>query len=285
MNMMGSNAMGASEPKMPTEIIQTPSADAAPDMPSTNTNMQMADKPKKSFLGMDLRSVLAVSGLALFFVLSMAGVLIALRQRQVAVVTDTGTTVVQPVAPNAPTSQPAAAVTQQTNCTLTFEVGSTPTPTPTATPSATPSPTPSGTPTPTPSVTPSPSPDLVCNSECDSNADCQDVDTDYICYSGQCRLDENPGNDKCEPEEQEEARVNCNEACTANSDCTNSAQICFNGACRLETNPSSETCTLPSSSQPTIPAELPQSGSEDILNWLKAGLGVLGIGTVLLLLL
>lgn len=71
------------------------------------------NKPKKIW-GLEARSVKAVAGLTLFFVLSMVGVLIALRQR------------LQPekvAVPTAPKSTPAAAVKPSDgSCTLSFTV-------------------------------------------------------------------------------------------------------------------------------------------------------------------
>ncbi len=62
------------------------------------------------------------------------------------------------VAPNVPTSKPAAAAPIACRA-LTFTISAaTPTPTPTETPSGTPTPTPSGTATPTPSATPTATP-------------------------------------------------------------------------------------------------------------------------------
>ena len=122
----------------------------------------------------------------------------------------------------------------------------TPTPTPTPSPSPSPSPTPTPSPSASPSVSPSPSPSPV---------------TTYY----------------------------CNSTCSSNSQCqtTNSNYVCYQSKCRLDSNPTSDQCaaTTSTTTQPDLPTELPASGSEDVINWFKAGLGVLGIGTALLLLL
>jgi fimbrial isopeptide formation D2 family protein len=90
--------------------------------------------------------------------------------------------------------------------------------------------------------------------------------------------------------------LGCNDECTQNADCSNVEHICVTvdkgtNKCRLADYTSSDTCTEPviatvlPSSQPVLPTELPQSGPEDWLNWLKAGLVTFGIGTALFLLL
>src|SRR5260221_5464662 len=76
------------------------------------------------------------------------------------------------VAPNAPSSRPAAASLPPAVCqTLAFTI-STPTPTPTGTATATPT----GTPTPTPVAQ--------CGTTCTTNSDCP---TSMVCYVGDCR--------------------------------------------------------------------------------------------------
>lgn len=138
--------------------------------------------------------------------------------------------------------------------------------------------------------------EYACNSSCESNAECQTANSSYICYNDLCRLDVNPTASNCQPDEEEEdPAIGCNDTCVSNADCDNSAHICYNTQCRLATNPESETCspagggttttTGTTTQQPELPTELPETGAQDILNWLKAGAGVLGIGTVLLLLL
>ena len=310
------------------------------------TSTPLADKKAKTMFGLEKKSVMAVAGIALFFMLSMAGVLVALRQQmapeKVAV-------------PTAPKSKPAAAeiITPSPAagaCTLSFYVsGSSPSPSPSPSvspspsPSVSPSPSPSVSPSPSPSVSPSPSPspptyacdsscetnaqcesanadyicstdygdkcrldsnpasaecqvkenEYACDSGCETNEQCESASSNYICYQNNCRLDSNPSASNCQPVEYKPPVIGCNDSCVNNGDCSNSEQICYNNACRLATNPSSSTCSeaqtvtyqAPKGEQPSLPAELPQSGSNAILDWLKAGLGVLGIGAVLLLLL
>lgn len=97
-----------------------------PVMPSSHTSLP----PKKS---VSKKVVLTVVAVALFLVVGIAGVLTAMRQRQVA----------GPVAPNAPSSIPLAA-NDAAICTLEFNVTATPPPTtppPTTPPPTTPPPT------------------------------------------------------------------------------------------------------------------------------------------------
>ena len=309
---------------------------------------QTTDKPKnnlinpvkktKKIFGLDAKSVVAVVSIALFFVFSMAGVLISLQQRM---------NPEEVASPTAPKSKPAAAeiVNPPTNtsCSLSFNIlEPSPSPTPTPTPSVSPSPSPSPTPTPTPSVSPSPTPspttydcnsdcetneqcesanadyicsttynnkcrldsnpesetcdakpeEYACNSTCTTNEQCQTASNDYICYQNNCRLDSNPSAENCQPSNYTPPVIGCNDACVNNADCDNPEHICYNNACRLATNPTSSTCSIaqtpiyqPTKGQPTLPEKLPQSGSNAILDWFKAGLGVMGIGAVLLLLL
>lgn len=142
-----------------------------------------------------------------------------------------------------------------------------------------------------------------CNSSCETTDNCKTVNTGYICTDTsngkRCRLESNKSAENCQvaatptptPATTPTATptgkttVGCNQACSTNADCTNSAHICYSGACRLETNVESATCSPAVAAQPQLPQELPQTGPEDWMNWLKAGLVTLGIGAVLLLLL
>lgn len=311
--------------------------------PAPQTPPRSPKQPKKIF-GVDQRALLTVLGLTLFFVLSMAGVVISLRQRLNR----------ETVAPNAPESQVSADVVTPANCSLSFlVVADEEEPEPTPPDEEEPEPTPPDEeepePTPPDEEEPEPTPPdeeepdkFACNSVCETNAECATADEDYVCYNNRCRLQTNissqscrqPGggstqyscnsacqtNEQCrtanefflchngqcrldinlnsatcqEPTDQKQAQVSCNDACAANTDCTNAAHICYNGQCRLETNPESATCTrpaapatptVPGETQPELPAELPKTGPEDWGNWLKAGLAALGVGAVLLLLL
>lgn len=120
-----------------------------------------------------------------------------------------------------------------------------------------------------------------------------------------CRLNENKSNTQCQDttvaspvsspttETQATPAVGCNQTCTTNSDCSNPDHICSNvgegqNVCRLSTNVNSSSCAsaiTQTTQQPSLPAELPQTGATDIATWAKAGLGALGLGMMLLLLL
>lgn len=157
-----------------------------------------------------------------------------------------------------------------------------------------------------------------CNSECETNENCATIGSGYICYTtgngNYCRLASNPTNVSCQvatptptppptgtptptppptgtPTPTPTPAPGCNDLCVQNADCSNSSHICVttdDGSmrCRLADYPSSSTCTIPTvAEQPVLPQELPQTGPADWLNWLKAGLVTLGIGTALFLLL
>jgi hypothetical protein len=116
---------------------------------------------------------------------------------------------------------------------------------------------------------------------------------EHICYFNQCRLAEYPDRADCSiPQETTPITyvtptpaIGCNENCLSNRDCSNNDHICYEGKCRLADYPASTSCTVPQTpSQPKMPEELPQSGSDDLINWIKAGIGILGAGALLLLL-
>jgi len=78
--------------------------------------------------------------------------------------------------------------------------------------------------------------------------------------------------------------INCNDACTDNSDCTNISHICYNGLCRLDVNPEDEYCRTPAGETVVERiVEAPVSGPEDWLNYLKIGIGAIGAGLLMLL--
>lgn len=81
--------------------------------------------------------------------------------------------------------------------------------------------------------------------------------------------------------------VGCNDSCKANADCSNISHICYQGSCRLDVNPTDAQCKLPSGETTIVrPIKVPtQSGPADWMNYVKAGLGTLGVGALLLLLL
>ena len=157
-----------------------------------------------------------------------------------------------------------------------------------------------------------------CNSSCETQADCSDLGDDYICHptgnGNACRLADNPDDVDCEPAETAPPTTppptgpatptptpapGCNEICSTNADCSNSQHICVtttdgSNRCRLAEYTASATCTEPGGTtttttttptQPVLPEQLPETGPADWLNWLKAGLVTLGVGTALFLLL
>lgn len=81
--------------------------------------------------------------------------------------------------------------------------------------------------------------------------------------------------------------VNCNDTCEVNADCSNISHICYQNRCRLDVNPTDASCRLANGETTIVrPVYVPtESGPADWLNYLKAGLGILGIGALLLLLL
>lgn len=145
------------------------------------------------------------------------------------------------------------------------------------------------------------SPEYSCNSSCTSNSQCQEADEDYVCaptsQGNRCRHKDNTTSASCSVPSTPTPTpaIGCNDSCVSNADCSNPSHICYNDGtsqvCRLQTNPSSSSCSSPVAStpsqpqQPQLPEELPQTGPEDWINWLKAGLITLGIGAALLLLL
>lgn len=234
-----------------------------------------AGKPKSSAS----KTLLAILGLLIFFGIGMTGVLISQKQF-VAEPT--------PVAPNVPVSQPEAAI-EKSSCTLTFTVQEKTEP-------------------------------AECGySPCELDADCSDDlvcitadDGDNYCavsdYEAACADD--PTVTNCCEEPTEETTYACGEkGCTDNFDC-DAGYICvsaddgnnycgepdYKAACADDPSETS-CCTAPSSTptptltitptagQPDLPEELPQSGPEDWLRYLQAGLATLGAGALLLLLL
>lgn len=145
------------------------------------------------------------------------------------------------------------------------------------------------------------------DNDCETGLVCLDTDDD-IMYCGMELYEdaciEDPSEESCceapttitstptEPPPTEEVTtvittVGCNDNCNENADCSNISHICYEGACRLDVNPENERCLLPNG-ESTIerPVVVPtESGPEEWMQYLKAGLGTLGIGALLLLLL
>lgn len=148
-------------------------------------------------------------------------------------------------------------------------------------------------------------PTYSCNSSCENDTQCQGSagSPNYVCANTndgkRCRLKDSETQVNCQATSTPTPTptIGCNVNCSTNADCTNPSHICYTTSdgsqkCRLDTNPSSASCvnagtpvasTIPG--QPELPEELPQTGPEDWINWLKAGLITLGIGAALLLLL
>jgi len=145
---------------------------------------------------------------------------------------------------------------------------------------------------------------VACNESCTTDTECQLTNSAYTCdsISNKCRLDANKTSTTCElandsSDDNSTATIACNGICTTNSDCSDTDHICVTTAdgsnrCRLAAYTSSESCIIENSegtttatTQPDLPGELPETGPEDWLNWLKAGLVTMGIGTALFLLL
>ncbi len=136
-----------------------------------------------------------------------------------------------------------------------------------------------------------------CNEACSTNAECEKGDPDHYCdaTTKTCRLKTNPSSTTCSDPVATPTPTpapGCNNTCVTNADCSNTNHICATTEdgtlkCRLSNYTSSNTCTLPTTStaQPTLPPALPQTGPEDWMNWLKAGLVTLGLGAALFLLL
>jgi hypothetical protein len=144
-----------------------------------------------------------------------------------------------------------------------------------------------------PSPEPSPTPTVGCNDTCVTSSDCSDTDHSCNADTDSCRLTENPGDENCAPATPEATPApGCNEECYASTDCSNASAVCYDNLCRLSTNPVNTACQpkeivqTPGEfyEQPELPQALPESGSEDILNWLKVGLGALGLGLIFLFL-
>lgn len=142
-------------------------------------------------------------------------------------------------------------------------------------------------------------PSYSCNSSCENDSQCQTSNSNYKCAETsegkRCRLKDNEAQTSCTVASTPTPTptIGCNALCASNADCTNPQHICATTSdgsdrCRLAEYPESQSCVQPGTpvaSQPQLPQELPQTGPQDWVNWLKAGLVTLGIGAVLLLLL
>jgi hypothetical protein len=80
--------------------------------------------------------------------------------------------------------------------------------------------------------------------------------------------------------------IDCNEDCNEDADCANISHICYEGSCRLDVNPADINCRLTDGNTIIERAvEIPtETGFSDWSDFLKIGVGVLGLGTLLLIL-
>jgi len=114
-------------------------------------------------------------------------------------------------------------------------------------------------------------PTYSCNSICTTDANCQTVNSGYVCSTigseKRCRLSTNSSSVSCSatpgvtptpsvtptPGVTPTPAIGCNDTCINNSDCSNPDHICHLDRCRLGTNPTSTSCTLPvATPTPTI---------------------------------
>jgi len=103
--------------------------------------------------------------------------------------------------------------------------------------------------TPTVSLTPTVTPvqTFSCNSDCETDADCQTVNAEYICsatYGNKCRLDANRESDSCQPVA---GTFSCNSSCSNTDECrtANSNYTCsstYGNVCRLAANEGASNC-------------------------------------------
>lgn len=183
------------------------------------------------------------------------------------------------VAPNVPSSRPAAQVVPTATasaiaCALNFTI---------STPTASPSPTPTRTPSPSPTASPVP----LCNSACSTTSDCPSGLSCYIpsgATAGNCRnaLCTSATNCVCATVTPTPTRTpsptpvvtaspnpQCNSACTSNSQCM-SGMTCYipsgstSGNCRNTQCLTESDCTCPVAVVTTPPAEptLPEVGTK-----------------------
>jgi hypothetical protein len=95
--------------------------------------------------------------------------------------------------------------------------------------------------------TPTPTPTYACDSSCDTDANCQTVNAEYICsseYGDKCRLDSNRVSDVCEAKEDTFA---CDSPCDNTDECktANSNYKCsttYGDVCRLASNEGASNC-------------------------------------------
>lgn len=229
-------------------------------------------------------------GIGILFVIVAAISILLISQRQTT----------EPTAPTAPQSKPGAYVETPDSCTLTFVVDEplvtpSPTPTGTLTPTATPTPTDEVTPTPTDEVTPTPTPTGTLTPTATPTPTGVIVNTPTPTPTGVVVVrtpTPTPTRTVAATPTTTVVTVittaSCNESCSANADCTNISHICLNGRCRLDVNPDDTQCRLPNGETTVTRSVEPvnyDSGFSDWVQYLKIGIGALGLGALLLLLL
>lgn len=95
-------------------------------------------------------------------------------------------------------------------------------------------------------------PKYACDTSCTSNSQCKTFNSDYVCSSGKCRLEDNTSSSSCQAES-----FYCDKACDTDSQCqtANSAFVCANTddgkRCRLGSNSADYSCQPPVESTPT----------------------------------
>lgn len=169
-----------------------------------------------------------------------------------------------------------------------------PSPTPTLTPTAGPSPTPTKGPSPTPTKGPSPTPTPTQTKTLSPTPTNTPIPSSTPTLTPTLRPDQptytptptlRPGQPTYTPAptltpvvitKQVITTIQCNSICQSNEECYQIGLICYNNRCRLAANPESPTCEMPQ--------DTPVTGPENWLNYLKIGLGILGIGALLFLL-
>lgn len=163
---------------------------------------------------------------------------------------------------NTPTSTPTRTPTNTPTNTPT----STPTRTPTATPTNTPTRTPTNTPTNTPTSTPTRTPTATAMATATRTP--TNTPTGTLTPSATPSRTNTP-TATFTPSNTPTTRVlaSCNQNCTTNADCADSAAICYSTSngnrCRLANNVNSETCSsITASNTPFVP-QLPRAGSEN----------------------
>lgn len=86
-----------------------------------------------------------------------------------------------------------------------------------------------------------------CNENCATDTECR---SEYFCFQGDCRLRDDPEDEKCGSKPDLGLHKGCNEYCANTGECDD-AYICYYNRCRLEEDKTDETCTPPVSPTPS----------------------------------